>query len=126
MNPKQQTALAKRIRTLRTERDMSQAELGRQAGVASSTIVRIEQGAFASVSPDVLRSIAEALKIPAFELFELADIAVPNDLPQFTPYMRAKYRDLTPADVVAIETYAAKIAKRRGVSLTGPKPGEDE
>jgi hypothetical protein len=40
--------------------------------------------------------------------------------------MRAKYRDLTPDDVVAIEAYAAKIAKRRGVSLTGPKPGEDE
>jgi transcriptional regulator with XRE-family HTH domain len=126
MDSKQRTVLGKRIRTLRTSLELSQAELGRRAGLAHTTIIRLEQGAFASVSPDSLRSIAEHLKVPSFELFELAEIATPRDLPQFSPYMRAKYKDLTPEDLTAIERYAAKIAKRRGVSLTGPKPGEDE
>jgi transcriptional regulator with XRE-family HTH domain len=114
------------VKARRAEMGLSSPELARLSGVGQSTIIRIESGFIANPAPDKLRRIAEALDLSTAELFALGEYTMPSDLPVFTPYMRAKYHDLTPEDVAEIAAYAAKIAKRRGVSLTGPKPGEDE
>ena len=60
------------------------------------------------------------------DVYAMADYAVPDDLPSFRPYLRTKYRDLPADDVEAIERYAARLAKKHGINLDGPAPGEDE
>lgn len=126
MDENKRTELGAKLKTAREAVGWSTYQLAREAGVNQSTVVRIEQGAFATVAPDRLSRLAEALKIPAADLFALVEYTTPTDLPQFAPYMRAKYRDLTADDVTLIESFAATIANRRGVNLRGPRPGEDE
>ena len=77
-----------------------------------------------------------ALKVGAFsfgattltlaDVYAMADYAVPGDLPSFMPYLRTKYRKLPVEDVEKIQAYAARLARKHGIDLTGPAPGEDE
>jgi transcriptional regulator with XRE-family HTH domain len=94
--------------------------------VPDSTIIRIEQGVIAAPKPDKLSKIARALGLSLAEVYARADYTVPNDLPTLRPYLRAKYRDLPPEAVEQIEAYADRLARRHGVNLAGPSPGEDE
>ncbi len=125
MSERKQT-LGERIRQRRRELGLSTIQLAMAVQINQSNIVRFESGEIASPAPDKLSRIAAALELPATELLELAGYSALTELPSFAPYMRAKYQGLSSADVDAIEAYAAQIAARRGVSLTGPKPGEDE
>lgn len=47
-------------------------------------------------------------------------------LPSFVPYLRSKYRGLPDEAVDSIEKYVARLAKKHGVAIDGPAPGEDE
>jgi transcriptional regulator with XRE-family HTH domain len=114
------------IRIARTKLGLSIPKLAEQIDIDPSSMRRIESGFIKQPTADVLRRIAFALELDASDLLRRAKHLSVKDLPQFTPYMRTKYKDLTPEDVIAIAEFAAQIAKRRGVSLTGPKPGEDE
>ena len=55
--------LGELIRRRRQELGMSTHELGERIGASNSTVVRLEQGAFAAPSPDKLARIAEVLGI---------------------------------------------------------------
>ena len=114
------------LRAARTEHGLSIPKLAERADIDPSSMRRIESGYIKQPSADVLRRIAKVLELDASELLQKAKHFGVTDLPQFAPYMRTKYKDLTPEDVAAITEFAAGIAGRRGVSLTGPKPGEDE
>ena len=105
---------------------MSIPKLADRVGIDPSSMRRIESGFIKQPTADVLRRIAGVLELDPSDLLQRAKHLSLTDLPQFAPYMRTKYKDLTPGDVTAIEEFAAAIAKRRGVSLSGPKPGEDE
>jgi transcriptional regulator with XRE-family HTH domain len=63
-----------RVAALRTERDWSQAELARQAGVMQGTISRLESGA--AVPNDLTRlAIARALDVSVYDLFAYDEAA---------------------------------------------------
>jgi HTH-type transcriptional regulator/antitoxin HipB len=55
--------LTVRIRALRERRGWSQAELGRRAGVAASTINRVERGETTTLSLGNLERLARALGV---------------------------------------------------------------
>jgi transcriptional regulator with XRE-family HTH domain len=126
MNPRQAKKLGTFIRDARQAAGLTQMALGEQVGVPNSTILRLERGENLTPRPDLLSDIADVLRIDLADLFALADYAAPSGLPNLAPYLRTKYRDLTASDVKAISTYAANLAKQRGVDLNGPAPGEDE
>lgn len=126
MEPEQAEELGRFLRQRREELGLSTRQLAAQTGINDVTIARIERGEFAAPRPDKLSKIAEALGLTVADVFALADYVTPDELPNFTPYLRSKYRGL-PADAVAdIERYAARLAKRHGVALEGPALGEDE
>jgi transcriptional regulator with XRE-family HTH domain len=125
MNPQQAKKLGRHLRTSREALGISARELARRADVDDSTIVRFEQGAFAEPSPDKLKRIARVLSLNLADLYVLADYPVP-ELPPLRPYLRAKYRDLPPEAAEQLDAYAQRLAKRHGVDLSGPAPGEDE
>lgn len=64
-----------RVAALRTERDWSQAELARQAGILQGTISRLESGAV--VPNDLTRlRVARALSVSVYDLFAYDEEAV--------------------------------------------------
>jgi transcriptional regulator with XRE-family HTH domain len=109
------------IRDKREALGISQRELARRAGVADVT--RVEQGQIAGPRTDTLTAIARALGL---SLSELVGMGKPDSLPNFRPYMRAKYPGMTDAALADIDAHVQKLAKRHHISPTGPLDGEDE
>ena len=126
MDDEQARNLGKVLREKREALGLSLRQLGKIADLPDVTVLRFEQGAYAAPAPDKLARVAAALGMSLADVFALADYAVPTDLPSFMPYLRTTYRNLPTEDVEAIERYAQKLAKKHGVSLSGPAPGEDE
>jgi len=126
MDDEQAQKLGQVLREKREAKGLSLRQLGKLADLPDVTVLRFEQGAYAAPAPDKLARVAAALGMSLADVFALADYSVPNDLPSFMPYLRTKYRNLPTEDVEAIERYAQKLAKKHGVSLSGPAPGEDE
>jgi transcriptional regulator with XRE-family HTH domain len=99
MDKEQAVRLGTLIRSRRQAMGMSTYELGDRIGTRNSTIIRLEQGAFAAPSPEKLAGIAEALRISLADMYGHAGYVVPDDLPGFHAYLPARYRDL-PAEAV--------------------------
>jgi transcriptional regulator with XRE-family HTH domain len=114
------------IRKYRDARGLSLRDLEDQTGIDDGLLARMEGGAILTPAPDKLGRIAEALGIPLADLYGLAEYAVPSELPTLRPYLRTKYRRLPTEAADQLEAYAERLAKRHGVDLSGPPPGEDE
>ncbi len=89
MSPKNAAKLAATIRHHRKAAGITQPDLAEAIGVPSSTVFRLEQGDVQAPDPDKLQRIAAVLKIDPEELF--AHYPEPDRLPEFAPYLRAKY-----------------------------------
>lgn len=126
MDENQAKRLGALLRQKREARGLSTRALGKLTSIDAVTVQRLEAGAFGVPAPDKLARIAETLGLSLADVYAHAGYAVPADLPTFKPYLRTKYRDLPAEDVEAIERYAARLAKRHGIALDGPAPGEDE
>lgn len=126
MKPEQAQELGRYLRRHRKDLRMATRQLAEHAGVDRTTIIRLEKGEFGRPNPEILRLVADALNISVADVFALADYALPTDLPTLKPYLRTKYRDLPNEDIERIEAYAATLAKRHGIQLSGPAAGEDE
>lgn len=126
MDDTQAKALGKVLKDRREALGLSLKKLGDKVGLPDVTILRFERGEYAAPAPDKLARVADALGLSLADVYALADYAVPSDLPSFTPYLRTKYRSLPTEDIEAIEKYAQRLARKHGVNLSGPAPGEDE
>lgn len=126
MNPEQAKELGRQLRRRRDDLGLSLRQLAERADTTDTTIIRIEQGAYAAPAPDKLSRIAEALDLNLADVFALADYSVPSELPTFSPYLRTKYRDLPAPAVEELERSFQRITKRHGFEPAGPAPGEDE
>lgn len=126
MEPEQAKRLGTYLREARRAKGLSARQLGDLTDINDATIVRFENGSFTAPAPDKLARIAEALDLLIADVFALAEYASPSELPSFTPYLRTKSRDLPDDAVEQIEKYVARLAKKHGVTLEGPAPGEDE
>jgi transcriptional regulator with XRE-family HTH domain len=126
MDPDKAVRFGKYIKQQRQAKGLSSRALARAIGVNDATIVRIEQGAIEAPRPNLLSAIARELDLPLSDVFAYADYVVPQELPSFTPYLRAKYGELPPEAVEQLERSFAKLAKKYGADARGPVQGEDE
>ena len=126
MDDKQAKSLGDLLRQKREALGLSTRQLGDIAGLDGTTVLRFEEGAFAAPRPDKLARVAEALGLSLADVYAMADYAVPADLPNFRPYLRTKYRTMPSEDLEKIEAYAERLARKHGIDLAGPEPGEDE
>lgn len=126
MDQEQARELGQRLRQRREQLGLSLRDLAERADTTHTTIVRLEQGAYDAPAPDKLSRIAEALGLSLADVYALADYSVPSELPSFRPYLRSKYRGLPAPAVEELERSFLRVAKRHGLALDGPKPGEDE
>ena len=66
------TAVTNRIRVLRTERGLTQAQLAAELGVTRQTVIAIEQGRY-SPSLEMAFQIAQVFGVPLDEVFQYPD-----------------------------------------------------
>lgn len=71
---------------------------GSAAGVDPTWLSRLERGDYGSPDPRHLRELARVLELETIDLFAMAGYSGSEGLPNFAPYLRAKY-DL-PAEAV--------------------------
>jgi len=102
------------IRRRRQELGLSTHDLGRLIGTRNSTIMRIEQGAFAAPRPDKLAHIAEALRLSLADVYAHAGYVVPNELPNFHAYLPAKYRYLPQEAILQLSTLFDALVTKHG------------
>src|SRR5689334_17171324 len=118
--------LGRRIREQREALGLSARELARRTGMNDKTVVRIEQGLFASPGPDKLARIADVLDLSLADLYALADYTVPDELPAFRPYLRSRYGDLPSEAQDDLAKAFERVIRKHGYDPDGPEDGEDE
>ncbi|UVJ38069.1 helix-turn-helix domain-containing protein [Arthrobacter sp. CJ23] len=126
MKHQEYSGIGNAIRARRDELGISAAELARRVGVYPSSITRLEAGEVGGRLNNI-RDIAAALKMPLTELLAESHVIDEHDLPQLTPYLRTKYKNMPEAAVKEIERHFQEVAKRHGISPnSGPSLGQDE
>ena len=114
--------LGEAVRHARQARGLSIRKLADRAGVTHSFIAKLEGGRFQTISPDNLTALARALEIAPEDLFSLSGYAVPERLPTFGPYLRARYGELPDQAIDQLNEYFELL---RG-KYTGVTPADDE
>jgi transcriptional regulator with XRE-family HTH domain len=119
MNPKRAQALGAYLKDRRSALGLSTRALASLCNVNMATIVRLEQGAFIDPRPETLRAVAEGLGVSPSELLILAGYVLPEDLPSFDSFLRAKYPELPNSAIAELES----VAKRHGLKSTSNETG---
>jgi transcriptional regulator with XRE-family HTH domain len=106
---------------------LSARQLARMSGMNYQTVLRIEQGEFATPGPDKLKALAHALGLDLTDVWSMAGYGFDTDLPAPMPYLRAKYRDLPANELAALSRDVARVLAAHGIDGNRrPAPGEDE
>ncbi len=106
--------LGEAVHRARQARGLSIRKLAETAGVTHSFIARLEAGRFQTVSPDNLTALAHALDIAPEDLFVLSGYAVPERLPTFGPYLRARYGELPEQAIDQLNQYFELLRDKYG------------
>jgi transcriptional regulator with XRE-family HTH domain len=122
-------SLGEYIRARRLARDLSLSDAAELSGLHFSYWSKLENGRYASPSPKHLKVIAKALEVSFEDLYGLAGYDVPERLPTFKPYLRAKY-ELPPQAVAELERYFELLRSHYGIPkdqpVFPPKPTQDD
>jgi len=111
--------LGEKIRKAREAKGVSVREFSETAGVAFSTLSRLESGLIYRPSTKILQRLSRALDIPLDELYVLAGYAHKEGLPSLPVYLRSKF-GLSAAEASELEEHFRRINERR------KKGGKDE
>ena len=91
------------LRKAREEQGLSSRKLAELTGLHHSFLSKLEAGAYETVSPETLMTLAETLNLASADLFSLAGYRLPTSLPSFGPYLRTRYgEELSEADRSAL------------------------
>lgn len=99
-------ALGNFVTARRAELELSLAAVAERMGkgVDRTWVHRIEHGEFRNTTPERLQALARALETDVEDLYAIAGITVPEQLPEFGVYLRAKY-DLPDRAVDQLDEY---------------------
>jgi transcriptional regulator with XRE-family HTH domain len=117
--------LAAFIRSRRQSLGLSFADLAERSGLHVSYWSYLEAGRYQAPAPKHLKMIADALEVSIEDLYGLVGYDIPERLPSFTPYLRAKY-ELPPEAIADLEKYFAQLRAYYGIPddqpVFPPKP----
>lgn len=105
--------LGRFLKEAREAKGLSQRQLAKSVGIAFSSISRMEKGEFGSPDPAKLQRIAAVLDIDLEDIYAMAGYLVPKGLPEFGPYLRAKY-ELPETAVKELHKYFETLQDRYG------------
>lgn len=123
---KKNQTLGRYIQQRRTSIGLSLDDVAGHSGLHKSYWSKLESGQYESPSPKHLLAIAKTLGVHFENLYGLAGYDVPERLPSFTPYLRAKYGDLPPEAVEDLKHYFDMLRNFYGIpqdqQVFPPKP----
>ena len=96
--------LGEYLRARRLSQGLSYQDVADRSGLHYSYWNKLENGQYEQPAPKYLRIIAKTLEVPVEDLLALAGYDLPERLPSFTPYLRAKF-DLPPEAIADLERY---------------------
>jgi transcriptional regulator with XRE-family HTH domain len=99
------------IRQYRLARGLSQRAAADRMGYHHSYLAKLERGDYEAPRPQQLKAIARVLEVPIEDLYALAGYQVEGRLPDFAPYLRAKY-ELPDEAVERLEEYFQMLKER--------------
>jgi transcriptional regulator with XRE-family HTH domain len=105
------------LRTAREASRLSIRRLAERAGIHHAGLARIELGE-QRPTPDTLLALAQALELDEADLFALAGYRLPDRLPSFPAYLRAKYR-MPEEAATQLNEYFGFLAEKYKISLDG-------
>lgn len=108
------------LRTAREAGGLSIRRLAERAGIHHAGLARIEVGE-QRPTPDTLLALAQALELDESDLFALAGYRLPDRLPSFPAYLRAKYR-MPEEAATQLNEYFGFLAEKYKISLDGDAP----
>jgi|SRR5215471_3641019 len=85
------SSLAEYLRAERERAGLSLRQLAKLAGLHYSYLARLESGENDHPSPEVVQHIADVLELDPTDLYAYIGVVPPRGLPDFAPYLRAKY-----------------------------------
>lgn len=113
------------VRSRRRALGLSAYAAAERAGLHRSYWSKLEAGEYDAPSPKTLEGIAAALKVPLEQLYTIVGYETPQRLPNFRPYLRARYH-LPHEAVVELERYFKMLRSYYGIpdnqSVFPPKP----
>ena len=112
MNNEQAQVLGALFKQRRLQRGLTTRALAARCHLNMATIVRLEQGALAEPRPETLKAVAAALELPLADVFADADYVLPSELPSFSSYLRARYRELPAEAITELERVFARFASQ--------------
>jgi transcriptional regulator with XRE-family HTH domain len=83
--------LAEYLRAIREQAGISQRQLANRVGIHNSYLARLESGENDSPAAELLQRIADILEVSSTDLMAFIGVKPPQGLPDFAPYLRAKY-----------------------------------
>ena len=107
------------VKTRRAELGLSLQDVTDISGLHFSYWCKIEAGNYSAPTPKYLKIIAKTLQVPIEDLYGLVGYDVPERLPSFTPYLRAKY-DLPPEAIGDLERYFEFLRNQYGIPKDQP------
>jgi transcriptional regulator with XRE-family HTH domain len=110
---KDMQTLGETLKTARIAKGLSARKLAEASGLTHSFISKLESATYDSVSPDTLMALARALDVGPEDLFTLAGFRLPDALPSFGPYLRARYGEELPPGARAALTEVFETLKRQ-------------
>jgi len=106
------------IRDRRHELGLSLQQLAERLDVPKSRLHNYESGKFMP-RPELLEPLAAALEVSYEDLFAISGLSLPEGLPAFTPYLRAKWGHLPDDAIAEAESMFADWQKRHGTNEEG-------
>ncbi len=120
--PSDRLTLGQYLEQARQEAGLSLRQLGASAGVHPSSVNRLLKDEVEEPLPDHLMGLAQALDLSASDLFLLAGLPIPKELPSVDAMLRAEY-GLSEAGLAEAKHAVAAIADRERQRQTASGAG---
>lgn len=105
---------------------MTFRDVAAATGIELSQLHRLEAGEISSPRPEHLATLAQVLEVPFADLYTIAGLPLPTELPTLSIYLRTKYRGLPSDAQQELQESISRITAKYGYASEGPQPGEDE
>jgi transcriptional regulator with XRE-family HTH domain len=112
-------SLGEYIRDRRLARGLSLNEAAEASRLHLSYWSKLENGKYEAPSPKHLQVIARTIGVDIEDIYSLAGYDIPERLPTFRPYLRAKYQ-LPPEAVAEMERYFEMLRNYFGIPKDQP------